>query len=79
MEIKIRVVKQGGTQMKRMIKVAKAIGKVFLAIITGILMPILIWVALGAALNQKARQKAAEQAKAPTIREILDKAEVKIK
>ena len=60
--------------MKEILKVAKGIGKVVLALLTAILMPILIWVAMGVVLNQKLREKKYKEATAPTVGEILTKA-----
>ena len=62
--------------MNKMMKVAKGIGKVILAILTGIFMPILLWVGLGMALNQKLRVKKQVTVTAPTIGEILNKNKV---
>ncbi|OGO07661.1 MAG: hypothetical protein A2Y92_01590 [Chloroflexi bacterium RBG_13_57_8] len=70
--------KQGGAQMKGLIKVAKGTGKVVLALLVGVLMPILIWVALGVALNRKMREKAV-QTEVKTLGEVLDQANQTIK
>ena len=70
--------KTGGTQMKNIMKVAKGIGKVVIAILTGIMMPILLWVGLGVALNQKLRAKKHVTETAPTIGEILNKTKITV-
>jgi hypothetical protein len=65
--------------MKGIMKVAKGIGKVILALLTAVLMPILIWVALGVALNKKLRGEVIRQTEVKTIGEILNRANQTIK
>lgn len=49
---------KGGAEMKRIQKAIKGIGKVLLALLTGIIVPILVLVGLGIAINQKATNTA---------------------
>ena len=65
--------------MKELIKIARGIGKVILALLGAILMPILIWIALGVAINKKLREKEVPQMETETISELLAKADQTVK
>ena len=58
--------------MERTKRVVKGMGKVILALLTGVLMPLLIWVALGTAINRKMVEKSVQRKLAPAADETLE-------
>ena len=57
--------------MKMIQKAIKEIGKVILALLTGIFMPLLVWAGLGVAINQKLTKKAAQPKMVPAASDTL--------
>jgi hypothetical protein len=70
---------KGGAEMKRMEKAIKEIGKVLLALLTGIFMPLLVWVGLGIAINQKMTKKVAHPKTVPATGNTLAETPVNTK
>jgi hypothetical protein len=66
-----KIGEKGGAEMKRIEKVVKGIGKVILALLTGIFMPLLVWVGLGVAINQKVTKKAIQPKTVPAAGDTL--------
>ena len=58
--------------MERTKRVVKGMGKVILALLTGVLMPLLIWVALGTAINRKMVEKSVQRKLSPAADETLE-------